>query len=91
MSGLSGQACASGDLLASKDRQLVYHSPLKLMDSKLKPPKEVVVFLFTDLLLLTQQNSTQVEKKNPKKEVWGGGGSTSTGLNNGCFFLLGSR
>ena len=39
------------------------------MDNKLRPPREIVVFLFTDLLLLTQQAFGQGEKKVLKKDV----------------------
>ena len=54
-------------VLASKDRQLVHNGPLKLLDNKHRPPRDVVVFLFTDLLLVTQQNTTSL--KGTKKEV----------------------
>lgn len=54
-------------MLASKDRQLVYNGPVKLMDKR--SSRDAVAFLFTDSLLLTQQKSSQTEKKNVKKEV----------------------
>jgi len=67
MSKLSCQQC--GDVLTDKDRQLVYHGQLKLLEFKSRPPREVDVFLFTDLLLLTQQNTTHHDKRTAKKEV----------------------
>lgn len=66
-SKLSCQPC--GDVLSLKDRRLVDHGNLKLLDSRVRPPREVDVFLFTDLLLLTQQTSTHRDKRISKKEV----------------------
>ncbi len=66
-SQLSCQPCSY--VLASKDRQLVFNGPVKLLDKKNPRPRDVVAFLFTDSLLLTQQKSTQVDKRNVKKEV----------------------
>lgn len=66
---LSCQPCS--DMLASKDRQLLYHGNFKLLEFKSLPVREVVVFLFTDLLLLTHQtNIVQNRVKKTKKEVW---------------------
>jgi hypothetical protein len=54
-------------VLASKERQLVFKGPLKLLDST-KHSRDMVAFLFTDSLLLTQR-SAQTDKKVAKKEV----------------------
>lgn len=70
-------------MLASKERQLVFNGPLKLLDSG-KHARDMVAFLFTDSLLLTQQ-SAQTDKKVVKKEVgisveWEGSGGRERGV-----------
>ncbi len=66
-SKLSLQPCS--DVLADKDRQLVFHGQLRLLEGKSRTAKDVDVFLFTDLLLLTHQNTAPMDKRSTKKEV----------------------
>ena len=68
MQTLSSQACLPcAYVLASKDRQLLYNGPLRLLDNG-KHSLDVVAFLFTDSILLTRQKNTQADKRG-KKEV----------------------